>query len=251
MRKKHTFPNYKIRFKPFFDPHIQSPITENSSKNSKKNRTPPPENCKYSSGKLSINIVKFDHLSNSLLIRYPDATFYLTISLDPYSFHTLMSLETHKNDWPIHEVELIRTSLAEQLGITFAETMFLNQNEVAVHKITQNSLASNSSVPIKMFDILVSINGTKVTSVKQAYRIIQKSPNTIKLQFQRPVIKFKTEKQSSSKIISSNADTPTITDTEIINANTDDESLKTSELNYFFFFFTISSSKPIFVADFR
>jgi hypothetical protein len=83
--------------------------------------------------------------------------------------------------------------------------MFLNQNEVAVHKITQNSLASNSSVPIQVFDILVSINGTKVTSVKQAYKIIQKSLITIKFQFQRPIIKFKTEKQSSSKLPRSNS----------------------------------------------
>jgi hypothetical protein len=204
VRKKHTYPNYKIRYKPFFDQLIQSTLAENLIKNSK-NKTPPPDNCKYSNGKLSITIEKCDHLSDSLLLRYPDASYYLTVSLDPFSFQSFISLETHKNNWPVHDVELTRTIPTEQLGITFAETMFLNQNEVAVHKITPNSLASNSNVPIQVFDILVSINGTKVTSVKQAYKIIQKSLITIKFQFQRPIIKFKTEKQSSSKLPRSNS----------------------------------------------
>jgi hypothetical protein len=163
-----------------------------------KNKIPPPENCNFSNGKLTVGLEKFDHLSESLLLNYQDAQFYLTISLDPYSFHTLMSQETHKNDWPTYDVDLTRTSVNEQLGITFVETMFLNQNEVAVHKLTPNSLASNASVSIEIFDILVTINGTKITSLKQAHKIIQKSIGIIKLQFQRPVIKFKNENKSQT-----------------------------------------------------
>ena len=133
-------------------------------------------------------------------MHYPDAEFYLTISLDPYAFHTLMSQETDRNDWPFYDVELTRNNATEQLGISFAETMFLHQNEVAVHKIASNSLASNANV-IKIFDILVTINGIKISTLKQALKIIQKSVNTIKFQFQRPVIKFKNENTPSKPII--------------------------------------------------
>lgn len=202
MRKKHTLPNYKIRFKPFFDQLTQlSKLNLNqnnldvTSISNGGNKLQPPDSCKYSVGKLVINLQNCDHFSDSLLLNYQDATIFLTISLDSYPLQVLLSKQTSKNDWQIYDVELQRSSLTEQLGITFAETIFLNTNEVVVARLQSNSPASHSNPSIKVFDILVSINGQRVSSLKNTQKLLQKSNHRIKLQFQRPCIRMKNDKK--------------------------------------------------------
>jgi hypothetical protein len=185
VRKKHTLPNYKIRFKPFFDQMFKASLHDDMLDRSQVRETKLPTYISSSSGKLKINLLNFDHFSNSSLLQYHDSNIYMTIGVDALSLDYLLAQRTNINSWPKYEIDLVRQNLTDQIGITFVEIFFLTQVEVVVYKILQNTLAATHQSTLRQFDILVSINGLKVKTLSNAQRIIKNSLS-LKMQFKRP-----------------------------------------------------------------
>ena len=133
----------------------------------------------------------------------PNCKIYFTVSVDSVSMKNLMEKQICKEEWPLFEYELTRTSLNQSLGIYYVETFFVNKTEVVVQKIMPNSLAS--SMAFKVFDIVYSLNQIRITSIKQLNKIVQKAGINSKLKFvmQRPgiILNKKVLTSSSSLVI--------------------------------------------------
>lgn len=179
IKKKHTWPNYKMRFKPFFD---QPSLQKNDSGDKEANTQ---------AGTLEISFKECERISEALLLSYPNATCYLTLSLDEHSCESLLKLQINKNEWPLYEVELRCVPGVPDLewGIRLAETYFLNQSELVVVEI--GAIGANGANAIKLFDICVAVNGNKVNTLKQMNKVLKSVVNgTARFQFQKPVVRF-------------------------------------------------------------
>ena len=74
------------------------------------------------------------------MLSYPNATCYLTLSLDKHSCENLLKQQINKNEWRMYEVELKANAGAPDFewGVRFVETYFLNQSELVVVEIGTN-----------------------------------------------------------------------------------------------------------------
>jgi hypothetical protein len=131
---------------------------------------------------------------------------YITISLDSDSMEELMSKQIYKEQWPLYEFKLNRTAnLFDEMtpsltstnpinfGVIFIDIFFINKYEVVVQKVFPNSIAasqSNERNKIKKYDIIYSLNKTRISSVKQLNKLLGKVPPNAPLQFilQRPCV---------------------------------------------------------------
>lgn len=255
IRRKHTLPNYKIRFKPFFEPvynqklyssQIDKLMRENSSKSetistkSEENKKLDPKDDKSSNqnlqytklceklgfdlasvGQLHIQLKTCDRLPEALYsinlnqaqtalpVKTADQTtqpvispvqavnpvepkdacqIYLTTSVDSVSMENLMEKRICKENWPFIEFEIQKTTLNQNIGINFVETYFINKTEVCIQKIFPNSIASLIN-NIKVYDIVYSLNQTRISSLKQLNKLIQKfATSPLKFLVQRPCV---------------------------------------------------------------
>lgn len=193
IRRKHTLPNFKVRYKPFFDK--QTKPSENSWSFN--------DDLKKKLNEITIhgsilNIIpkQIEKLTDVHLISnnfHSDTShLYLTISLDKYSLEELLDKKFAKNEFPLYEIELSLVNYnaitnENIFGLKLVEIYFLNQNELVVQKIGKPIVEKNM---IKQYDILFAINNQRVNSIKNALKIIKAlNVSNIKLQFQRPCIR--------------------------------------------------------------
>ena len=173
IKKKHTFPRYKVRYKPFF---IQEKPQDGKN-----------EVFVHSSlltvGRLDVEVVECTRL-----VALPRGShIYCSLSLDSLPWKEDMPLR--RSLWPVHEV-LICRSPSGAIGVSFYrefEVIDEDKHEIILIKtVSPNSPASK--VDIQRGDILLSVNNVDIISMKQAARLVKNAGNKFTFKLQRPPI---------------------------------------------------------------
>ncbi|GAB6027659.1 hypothetical protein CHUAL_001900 [Chamberlinius hualienensis] len=172
VRKRHTLPNYKIRYKPFF---MKSEASLSSSDQSLLLM-----GNKLTEGVLEVTVIECSRLFQ--VSTNTDAYVYCTLAADSASWVETTSL--CNGHWVSGDVEIVRTS-SQPVGLTFKQEFLLDKYEncVLIDTVLPNSSAS--LVDIKRGDVLVAINGVRITSAKQAARLFKQSCDQFNVHFER------------------------------------------------------------------
>lgn len=171
VRKKHTLPSYKIRYRPFFvKPTAESPQQDVYYHGNK-----------ISVGRLRVVVVGCTRLANVVV---QESLIYCSLALDTIQWMELLSFR-HKL-WMAHEVELTKTP-GQNVGLSFGEVFLLDKYEEMVVVTAVIPASSAAKADIQKNDLLVAVNGVKVTSSKHAVRLIKSSAEKVKLRMERAI----------------------------------------------------------------
>ncbi|GAB1604563.1 PDZ domain-containing protein 8-like [Argonauta hians] len=167
VKKKHTLPNYKIRFRPFFF----------------KPETLHPQADFYIHGvPLGVGWLDVNIIGCSRLAKIPsNVALFCTVSL---SFAEMKGINIKRKTWMNIDIEITKGH-NQPVGLLFKEGVLAEHEEevVMVDCIQPDSPAEK--VDIKKNDILVSLGTTKITSVKQAVKLTKNAGERLTLHLRR------------------------------------------------------------------
>ncbi|XP_040293646.1 PDZ domain-containing protein 8 [Bufo bufo] len=169
IRRKHTLPNYKIRYKPFFPMQV-APAAEEVEE-----RTLTLHDLGLTEGRLKVSVMECGRLL--IFGSYEQETFVhctLEISGAPWKEKTRTSIKT---------VELIKGT-SQNIGLVMVQARDGDTGHVCVETVTPNSPAAGAD--LKKGDRLIAIGGIKVTSSVQASKLIKQSGDRVLLFYERP-----------------------------------------------------------------
>lgn len=172
IRRKHTLPNYKLRYKPFFhttpeEEHDLSDITLD--------------------GSIEVNIAELTRLSFSCHVQ----KVFCTITLAPIEWVTARQYDD-KNIAIVLDVE-IRKAKNQQIGLIFKQT----DQIVMVETVIPNTPAMKSNICSR--DVLISIEGKRVANINHIAKLVKG--------LSRPVFTMRIERMVRGQILS---DVPTM-----------------------------------------
>ncbi|XP_051883393.1 PDZ domain-containing protein 8 [Pristis pectinata] len=172
IKRKHTLPNYKIRYKPFFPYQVLPTIGD-------------AVNCdlylqqsNITEGRLKVTVVECSRL---FILGLYDRTEYihctLELSTDVWKEKTRSSIKT---------VELIKGN-SQSVGLTFRQIQGNDGDavHVTVETVTPNSPAATAD--LQKGDRLIAIGGTKVTSSVHVLKLIKQAGDKVLVYYERPV----------------------------------------------------------------
>uniref|UniRef100_T1J1P6 PDZ domain-containing protein 8 n=1 Tax=Strigamia maritima TaxID=126957 RepID=T1J1P6_STRMM len=164
IKKKHTLPNYKVRFKPF----IEKPTSAVKKV----------ENNKPFEGRLEVSIIECSRLFKTC----DEPHYFSTIAVDPLSWSE-QSLND-ANAWMSIDLEIIKLPL-QSLGIVCKQELIPDKGKqsVIIENITADSPASQ--VDLRKGDVVVVINGAKITSLNQITKILKQSNTKYTIRIER------------------------------------------------------------------
>lgn len=151
IRRKHTLPNYKLRFKPFFNRLIYDEIDL------------PIE----TSGSFEVTIRNLTRLS------YPNhiTQVYATITLSRYEWISAQQMDD-KNLSITMDIE-IHKAKNQQIGIIFKQS----DNQIIIESILPNTPAAVAK--IKRGDVLISIEGRKLNHINHVAKLLKSLNKTV------------------------------------------------------------------------
>lgn len=150
IRRKHTLPFYKLRFKPFFKKLIYDEIEL------------PMERF----GKLEVNLINLTRLNFASNLKQVYAT--LTLSSHAFVFAHQMDDENVRATMDIE----IHKAKNQQIGIVFKQS-----DRVVVESILPNTPAKKSH--LKSDDVLLSVEGKSVVNLNQVAKILKSITRTV------------------------------------------------------------------------
>ncbi|XP_067124467.1 PDZ domain-containing protein 8 isoform X2 [Centruroides vittatus] len=156
LRKKHTLPHYKMRFRPFFplpEPPVYPVIQQTNDE-------------LVNVGTLEIGVIG----CTRLLKIDSSCQVYCTLALDSSAWVDLV--QSQGKSWILLDVEIcVRHN--QQLGMLFKQEFIVGKYDycIVVESVIPNSPAAVAG--IKKNDIIISIGGTKVCDVKHATKIFK------------------------------------------------------------------------------
>eukprot|EP00062_Callorhinchus_milii_P017850 gi/632970768/ref/XP_007901831.1/ PREDICTED: PDZ domain-containing protein 8 [Callorhinchus milii] len=171
IKKKHTLPNYKIRYKPFFP--FQVLPTAGSA-----NCELYAQDSSLVEGRLKVTVVECSRL------------FILGSYERSLPIHCTLELSTsvwkEKSRSSIKTVELIKGN-SQSVGLTFRHVQGTDGDPVHVNveSVTPNSPAA--AADLQRGDRLIAIGGVKVTSSPQVFKLIKQAGDKILFVYERPV----------------------------------------------------------------
>lgn len=161
IRRKHTLPNYKLRFKPFFHHLIDHEVDSNE--------------VMIPNGTLNISVREITRLNAPNHI----TDIYCTITLSSYRWAKAKQRDDQNL---VIEVDVeIHKAKNQQIGIVFKQT-----DQVLVESVIKNTPAAKGGV--KKGDILLSVEGIKVSHIKEVAKILKTlSKSHIMLRLERMI----------------------------------------------------------------
>lgn len=179
IRRKHTFPNYKLRFKPFFHKTIDDDIDLSEVQ---------------LDGMLDINVAELTRLSYPAHIN----RVYCTLTMAPIAWVTARQ---HDDRTIVCALDIeIHKAKNQQIGIVFKQL----EQAVMVDAVIPNTPAMKAH--LCKGDLLVSIEGKKINNINSIAKIV-KSLN-------RPVFKLRIERIVGG-VIRNDVETITFDDTDM------------------------------------
>ncbi|XP_057313553.1 PDZ domain-containing protein 8-like isoform X1 [Hydractinia symbiolongicarpus] len=191
VKKKHTFPRYKVRYKPFF---LQEKPQDGKNEVFV-------HNSLVTVGKLDVEIVECTRIP-----QLPKGShIYCSLSLDSLPWKEDMPMR--RSLWPVHEV-LICRALSGAIGISFDRgfEMVDEEKREVIYIKTVNPNSPASQVDIQRGDILISVNNVDVTSIKQAGRLVKNAGNKFTFKLQRPPPDSEKEVSAAASIVEDQED---------------------------------------------
>lgn len=173
LQRKHVWPNYKIRYRPFFpNPIFQASPPINSFTHIKME------------GGIEVTVLQCSRLKNSLLDdKNKNYEIYCTVSME--------SRPIVQNEEQGHVVNVLLTfsryDVASPIGLVFDKSVQatgVNANRaVKVSTVEDNSLADKAA--FKPGDVLVAINNVPIRSERQATRFLQSTTGDLTVLVER------------------------------------------------------------------
>uniref|UniRef100_A0A0N5A8G6 PDZ domain-containing protein 8 n=1 Tax=Syphacia muris TaxID=451379 RepID=A0A0N5A8G6_9BILA len=157
LQRKHVYPNYKIRYRPFFPNPLFIP-------------SPPFEAFAHIKvvGGLEVTVLQCTRLNISLAL--PDHTdIYCTISLDKRPFLSLSSC--HSDHCFTVLINFVRHGPTDPLGMTFSKSVA----ELGLQAVKITSVESGSSAKkcgFQIGDVILAVNNVPIRSERQATKIL-------------------------------------------------------------------------------
>jgi len=145
IRRKHTLPNYKLRFKPFFNRLIYDDI----------------DMAIQQSGTLEVTIRTLARLNYPAHI----TQVYAILTLSRYPFVTANQLDEHNLSMML-DIE-IHKAKNQQIGIIFKQT----PEQILIETIIPNTPAAVAN--LKRGDVLLSIEGRRVVHINQVAKVLK------------------------------------------------------------------------------
>ncbi|KAG7462553.1 hypothetical protein MATL_G00186010 [Megalops atlanticus] len=172
IKKKHTLPNYKIRYKPFFPFQVQPPLATTCDLDLSIQDT------RLVEGRLRVTLVECSRLF--ILGSYDRETY----------IHCTLELSSHewkeKTRSSIKTTEVIKGS-AQSFGMTFRHVPASEGDavHVSIETVTPNSPAALAD--LQKGDRLIAIGGVKVTSSAQVPKLLKQAGDKVQVYYERPV----------------------------------------------------------------
>uniref|UniRef100_A0A671QE41 PDZ domain-containing protein 8-like n=1 Tax=Sinocyclocheilus anshuiensis TaxID=1608454 RepID=A0A671QE41_9TELE len=172
IKKKHTLPNYKIRYKPFFPFQVQPPLASSCDLDISIRDTLLVE------GRLHVTLVECSRLF--ILGSYERETYVhctLELSSDEWREKTRSSIK---------ETEVIKGP-SGSVGMTFRHVPASDGDtvHVSIETVTPNSPAALAD--LQRGDRLIAIGGVKVTSSVQVPKLLKQAGERVIVLYERPV----------------------------------------------------------------
>ncbi|XP_030755746.1 PDZ domain-containing protein 8 [Sitophilus oryzae] len=180
IRRKHTLPNYKIRYKPFFVKTDPSQLDLEDSEVSLL-------------GTLEMNVAEISRLC----IPENAQNIYLTIAIDSIPWISLCQ----RDDTTVMMLEVTMTKLKQaQLGVIFRQEMGF----VIVDSVTTNSCAFQAG--LRPLDVVISVENRIVGTVPQVAKFMKSiSGSNVTLRIERLVenyvLKWKNSEEKESLVV--------------------------------------------------
>ncbi|XP_050989620.1 PDZ domain-containing protein 8 [Labeo rohita] len=171
IKKKHTLPNYKIRYKPFFPFQVQPPLASCDMDISIRDTL-------LVEGRLRVTLVECSRLF--ILGSYERETYVhctLELSSDEWREKTRSSIK---------ETEVIKGP-SGSVGMTFRHVPASDGDtvHVSIETVTPNSPAALAD--LQRGDRLIAIGGVKVTSSVQVPKLLKQAGERVLVLYERPV----------------------------------------------------------------
>ncbi|KAM4636163.1 PDZ domain-containing protein 8 [Discoglossus pictus] len=170
IKRKHTLPNYKIRYKPFFPFQVLPPAVD------LEDRDLSLQDMGLAEGRLKVSLIDCGRL---LIFGSYDQEMPIHCTLElgssPWKEKTRSSIKT---------AELIKGS-SQSLGLIMVQARDGDIGHVCVESVTPNSPAA--AAELKKGDRLIAIGGIKVTSSVQASKLIKQAGDRVLVFYERPV----------------------------------------------------------------
>ncbi|XP_030642354.1 PDZ domain-containing protein 8 [Chanos chanos] len=172
IKKKHTLPNYKIRYKPFFPFQVQPPLGSSCDPDLSIQDT------RLVEGRLRVTLVECSRLfilGSYDRKAYVHCTFEL--SADEWREKTRSSIK---------KTELIKGPTGS-VGMTFRHVPASEGDavHVSIETVTPNSPAAQAD--LQKGDRLIAIGGVKVTSSVQVPKLLKQAGDRVLVLYERPV----------------------------------------------------------------
>uniref|UniRef100_A0A8C8BVW1 PDZ domain containing 8 n=1 Tax=Oncorhynchus tshawytscha TaxID=74940 RepID=A0A8C8BVW1_ONCTS len=173
IKKKHTLPNYKIRYKPFFPFQVQPPIGSSAC-----DLDLSVQDSGLVEGRLRVTLVECSRLF--ILGSYDRETYV----------HCTFELSSHewkeKTRSSIKTTEVIKGPFGN-VGMTFRHVPACEGDavHVSIETVTPNSPAALAD--LQRGDRLIAIGGVKVTSSVQVPKLLKQAGDRVLVLYERPV----------------------------------------------------------------
>ncbi|XP_054838797.1 PDZ domain-containing protein 8 [Eublepharis macularius] len=171
IRRKHTLPHYKIRFKPFFPFQVVPPEEY-------RDRNLNIQNFSLTEGRLKISLIECSRLL--IFGSYErEATVHCTLELSS-------NVWEEKQRTSIKMVELMKGNMPS-VGLTLRQ-LHAKEGEaghVVIEAVTPNSPAA--AADLQRGDRLISVGGVKITSSIQVPKLIKQAGEKVVVCYERPV----------------------------------------------------------------
>ncbi|XP_061546483.1 PDZ domain-containing protein 8 [Phycodurus eques] len=172
IKKKHTLPNYKIRYKPFFPFQVQPPLGSTSDLELSV------QDSRLVEGRLKVTLIECSRLF--ILGSYERETYV----------HCTLELSSHqwkeKTRSSIKRTEVIKGPCGN-VGMTFRHVPASEGDavHVSIETVTSNSPAALAD--LQRGDRLIAIGGVKVTSSVQVPKLLKQAGDRVVVLYERPV----------------------------------------------------------------
>ncbi|KAM4730519.1 PDZ domain-containing protein 8 [Anableps anableps] len=172
IKKKHTLPNYKIRYKPFFPFQVQPPLGSACDLDLSV------QDSRLVEGKLRVTLIECSRLF--ILGSYDRETYvHCTLELSSQQWK-------EKTRSSIKQTEVIKGPCGS-VGMTFRHIPACEGDAVyvSIETVTPNSPAALAD--LQRGDRLIAIGGVKVTSSVQVPKLLKQAGDRVAVLYERPV----------------------------------------------------------------
>ncbi|KAK7496550.1 hypothetical protein BaRGS_00012202 [Batillaria attramentaria] len=185
IRKKHTLPNYKMRYRPVFPrPEINVPTC----------RLLVNGQC-ITLGRLCITFIKCSRLT----VTSQDATLYCILSADAKPWRELV--RGKEKVWVTMDVEISKGQ-ADSIGMNFKDEYLLDRYGMAVTVDYVHPDSPAARADLKKGDVLISVGPARILSAKHAAKLFKNAGEKFPLKLERPQLKASQDGKSQDDAVS-------------------------------------------------